>query len=239
MTTSFIQPDLLSPERSLPNWPFAPLTPQAYSLIMIDCPWHFKTRSKLGEAKSPQAYYRTMTIEEITALPVADLASDDCILWMWGTAPMIDVQISIMKRWGFKFSTSGVWVKFTKHGKLNFGTGYFLRNCHEIFLIGTRGDPEITARNIRSVIMAPAREYSRKPDEAYEAARRMMPYGRAADVFSRETRDGWETFGDEAGKFDQLNGAINGTDKGTSTGKPGGRRGRKPSGRGTLVDSQQ
>lgn len=205
---SFIEPDMfLAPNAK--NWPFGQLEPQAYSLIMIDCPWHFVTRSKAGEAKSPQAQYRTMSIEEIAALPVVDLAAEDCLLWAWGTAPMQDVQMEIIKGWGFQFSTSGVWVKTTKTGKINFGTGYSLRNSHEPFFIGTRGSPEIKSRSERSVIMAQVREHSRKPDVAYDIARRLVPYGRAADVFSRESRPNWESFGDESGKFDLILPQVN------------------------------
>lgn len=58
-------------------------------------------------------------------------------------------------------------------------------------------------KSVRSVIMAPLRENSRKPDEAYAAAEALMPRGRKADVFTRERRSGWESFGDEVGKFNQ------------------------------------
>ncbi len=201
---SFIEPDMFTPSRNV-AWPFGRLVPRAYSLIFIDPPWHFITRSKRGESKSPQAKYRTMTIDDIAALPVADLAADDCLLWMWATAPMVDRQMEILKGWGFDFSSSGVWVKTTVNGRLGFGTGYTFRNCHEIILLGTRGSPEIKSKSVRSVIMAQAREHSRKPDEAYAAARAMIPYGRAADVFSRERRPTWEGFGDEFGKFDTAN----------------------------------
>ena len=53
------------------------------------------------------------------------------------------------------------------------------------------------------MIMAQVRENSRKPDEAYAAAEALMPRGRRADVFTRERRPGWESFGDQVGKFNQ------------------------------------
>lgn|GEM_PF-3001188 len=183
-------------------WPFAPLSFGAYSLICIDPPWHFTTRSDKGQGKSPSAHYGTMTMEWIAALPVADLAADDCLLWLWCTSSNMPQAIQIMDAWGFTFSTSGVWVKTTRLGKLAFGTGFVLRNCHEPFLIGRRGAPKIAVKNVRSTLMAPVREHSRKPDLAYQEARRLIPYGRAADVFSREQRENWEAWGNEAGKFD-------------------------------------
>lgn len=182
-------------------WFFSPLERSAYSLIMIDCPWHFKTRSIKGWGKSAQRHYRTMGLPEIAALPVADLAAKDCVLWMWATAPMLEMQLGVMKGWGFEYKTSGCWVKTTKHGKISFGAGYLFRNSHEIVLIGTRGKPKTKSRSVRSVLLEGRREHSRKPDGAYAAARALVPNGRAADVFSREPRTGWECFGDEAEKF--------------------------------------
>lgn len=198
---SYIAPDLFDGAARIANWPWADLEPQAYDLIMIDPPWRFQLYSDKGEEKSAQAQYRCMTSADIAALPVADLAAPDCLLWCWATAPMLDQQIDIVARWGFEFKTSGVWVKTTVNDHIAFGTGYLLRNAHEPFLIATRGAPK-TSRNVRSVVMGQVREHSRKPDEAYRAAERLMPAARRADVFARERRPAWEAFGDEAGKFD-------------------------------------
>lgn len=182
-------------------WPFGSLGCGVYSLLMIDPPWHYVTRSEKGQGKSPSVHYGTMTMDSIAALPVAELAADDCLLWLWATGNNIHLALKVMDAWGFTFSTSGVWVKTTRTGKLAFGLGKVLRNCHEPFLIGRLGAPKIEVK-VRSTIMAQRREHSRKPDEAYVEARRMIPYGRAADIFSREARDGWECWGNEAGKFD-------------------------------------
>lgn len=185
------------------RWVFSPLERNAYSLIMADPPWRYLTRSEKGLGKSPDRHYATMKILDIAFLPVSDLAARDCVLWLWATAPMLDRQIEIMKGWGFKFVSSGTWVKRTRHGKLGFGGGYTFRNAHEVVLLGSIGHPKYVDRAVRSVIEGPLREHSRKPDEAYEAARRLIPYGRAADLFSRQSREGWENWGDQATKFNE------------------------------------
>jgi N6-adenosine-specific RNA methylase IME4 len=181
-------------------WPWPELEAHGYDLIMADFPWRFELYSELGEEKSAQAHYRTMTLDDIRAFPVAGLAKPDCLLWMWATAPMLDVQIDILKALGFEFKTSGVWVKTTVNDKIAFGTGYVLRNAHEPFLIGTRGNPD-TARNVRSVVMGRVREHSQKPEEAYRAAEQMMPGARRVELFSRTNRKGWDVWGDECGKL--------------------------------------
>ena len=183
------------------TWPFTDLRPFSYDLIMVDPPWCFETWSDAGKkVKAAEAHYETMGLPAIKALPVGHLAAADAVLWMWATHPMIDQQIDVVKAWGFRFVTSGVWVKRTSGGKLAFGTGYRLRSASEPFLIATNGNPA-TARTVRTVIEGPVREHSRKPDEAYSAAEALMPQARRADLFSREARAGWDAWGDEAGKF--------------------------------------
>jgi N6-adenosine-specific RNA methylase IME4 len=215
--TTAVQPCMFDgPTLRRGAWPFGALEPWSFDLIMADPPWRFELYSDKGEEKSPQAHYATMTLDELAALPVSDLARDDCLLWLWATAPMLPQQIALGERWGFRYVTSGTWVKRTVHDKVAFGTGYVLRNAHEPFLILKRGDPK-TARDVRSVIEARVREHSRKPDAAFRAAEKLMPWvlsegGQKRDVrrlelFSRESRKGWETWGNETGKFDTLDGA--------------------------------
>lgn len=196
MPVSYIAPGLFDGAAAPRAWPFGDLVPGAYDLIMADPPWHFELYSEAGEDKSAQAHYGTMTLDAIAALPVADLARPDCVLWLWATAPMLPDQIEIARAWGFQFKTSGVWVKTTRNAKIAFGTGYVLRNAHEPFLIATRGKPE-TTRSVRSVVMGLVREHSRKPDAAYQAAEALMPKARRCSLFERTRRKGWDGWGNE------------------------------------------
>lgn len=182
------------------NWPWGDLQPHTYNLIMADPPWTYRMYSEAGEHKSPQAKYSTMSLDQIKELPVLDLAATDCILWLWAVNPMLPQAIAVLAAWGFEFKTAGTWLKTTKNGKINFGTGYILRGSNEPFLIGTRGSPR-TAKNVRSGFTGLIREHSRKPEEAFAAAEKLMPKARRLELFSRTNRPGWDTFGDETGKF--------------------------------------
>lgn len=184
------------------SWPFGGMRPLSYGLVMVDPPWAFKVRSAKGEGKSPQAQYECMSLDDIKRLPVGQLAAPDCLLWLWATNPMLPQALEVMQAWGFRFTTAGTWVKTTTHNKLAFGTGYVLRSANEPFLIGTIGQPK-ASRSVRSVVLAKVREHSRKPDEAYAAAETLaINATRRADIFSRETRPGWDSWGIESGKFD-------------------------------------
>lgn len=176
-----------------------------YQLAMMDPPWRFRVRSAKGvTAKGAEGQYRVMDLSDIQSMPVRDIMAPDSWLWLWVTNPMLDQGIDTLKALGFKFTTAGHWSKRTKNGHLAFGTGYVLRCAGEPFLIGKMGDPKVAARNIRSVIEGPIRGHSRKPDEAFSAAARMVAEGaRKIEIFSREDRPGWDTWGDEAGLLNE------------------------------------
>ena len=184
-------------------WPFGALRPLSYDVIMADPPWTFALYSDRGKAKSPQGQYECMSTDAIAALPVGHLARGDAWLWLWATYPMLPQAFEVMAAWGFSYVTGGPWIKRGASGKLAMGTGYVLRSCSEIFLLGRFGNPQTFSRSIRNVIEAPQREHSRKPDEAYAMAESLFGEGRRLDLFSRESRPGWDAFGLESGKFDR------------------------------------
>jgi N6-adenosine-specific RNA methylase IME4 len=192
----------LFPALAEPEWRFSPLERGAYSFIMADPPWRFAAWSDRGLKKSAQRHYDCMSLGDIKTLPVALLAAPDCCLFLWGTWPMLPQAMETMAAWGFEFKSGGVWHKRTKHGKTAFGTGYRVRSSSEPFLLGFRGNPKNTKRS-RNVIEGLVREHSRKPDEAYRWAESYLPQARRADLFSREQRDGWESWGNQVDLFNQ------------------------------------
>lgn len=172
-----------------------------YQLIMADPPWTFTTRSQKGiTKKGAGGQYDIMSLDDIKNLPVRNLADTHCLLWLWITNPLLPAGIDVLKAWGFTFKTAGHWSKKTKHGKQAFGTGYILRCAGEPFLIGTIGQPK-TSRSVRSVIEGPIREHSRKPDESFDAAIKLMPDAKRIELFSRQPRPEWDTWGNQTELF--------------------------------------
>lgn len=172
-----------------------------FDLIMADPPWSYEMRSEKGYGRAPDAHYTTMPLDDIKRLPVEVLAAPNCLLWLWSVGPMLPQALEVIAAWGFTFKTAGSWAKVGDSGKQAFGTGYLLRNAGEPFLIATRGNPK-TTRKVRSVIIAPVREHSRKPDAAFQAAETLMPDARRLELFSRQTRPGWSVWGNEVAKFE-------------------------------------
>lgn len=197
---------------TISTWPFAPFAPFSFDLVMADPPWPWAAYSDKGLEKSPEAQYATMSMEAIAAFPVGDLLAPGGVLFLWCTWPLFAAQAALAARWGLEVKTGGVWAKRTPSGKLRWGTGYLLRSVCEPFLIATlkgsgfRGASE--PNRIETIfpdgfeLDGLAREHSRKPDEAYALLERVLPAARRLDLFSRQSRPGWSSWGNEAGKFD-------------------------------------
>lgn len=177
-------------------WTFAPLRVGAYDLIVADPPWPWAG----GKTKAGEAHYRTMPLDKIMALPVAALAAEDCALLIWATGPLLDRAILTAQAWGFDYKSHVVWRKITATGKSRMGCGFWARTMHETVVIATRGKPR--ALRLPSLIDGVAREHSRKPHEFYDLIRKRTPGAARCDLFSRETRTGFDGWGDEHGRFD-------------------------------------
>ncbi|MCP8895324.1 hypothetical protein KYK29_10300 [Shinella daejeonensis] len=183
------------------TWFFDPLIPLHYELMVIDIPWPFDLYSEAGAKKSASAQYDVMTAEQILALPIGQLASMNSLVYSYATAPLLPFAIQALQAWGFTYKSFMAWRKTTPAGKVRMGTGYRVRTTAEIILVGTLGNPR-QSYVPPTVFDGIAREHSRKPDEFYSICDRVMPHARRADIFARESRAGWHSFGNEATKFD-------------------------------------
>jgi N6-adenosine-specific RNA methylase IME4/ParB-like chromosome segregation protein Spo0J len=168
-----------------------------YPVILADPPWKFEVYdAESGLDSAADGHYPTMELGDICALPVADLATPVAVLFMWTTAPHLRQSFAVLDEWGFEYVTHLVWVK----GGAPPALGYWLRNQHEILIIGRRGNmptPRPADRH-SSVLHAPRREHSRKPDEAHELIERMYPELAKIELFARHGRAGWDCWGNEA-----------------------------------------
>jgi N6-adenosine-specific RNA methylase IME4 len=198
----------------------ADLPQKHFAAIFADPPWNFKARTALQtrnfeSARDVEKHYATMKIEQIMALPVADLAAKDCHLFLWTTGPCLRQAFDVLEAWKFKYSSMGfVWVKLkrshnpdqlrvlpTAAADLHTGLGLTTRKNAEFVLLGRRGSARRISKSTREIILSPVREHSRKPDEAYARVEQYCA-GPYLDLFARAARPGWTTWGDEADKFD-------------------------------------
>jgi N6-adenosine-specific RNA methylase IME4 len=168
--------------------------PKRYGVILADPPWPFRTYSRKGKGRSAEAHFPSMPVADIAALPVADWAERDSVLYLWSTVPHLSDALTVMAAWGFEYKSSFVWIKE------RCGTGYWARNRHEHLLIGARGSKVCPRYNgialLDSVIVGQQREHSRKPDRAVEIIECYHPVVAKLELFARETRPGWDAWGE-------------------------------------------
>jgi N6-adenosine-specific RNA methylase IME4 len=173
----------------------APLPQRRYPIILADPPWPWEAYDiDSGMERAAEVHYPTMRLETICTLPVADLCTPDAALFLWTTSPHLESAWSVLAAWGFSYVTSIVWVKDGPPG-----LGYWVRNQHELLLLAKRGEMRNPPERNRppSVIHAPRREHSRKPDEVYEIIERMYPELPRIELFARARRPGWDAWGNE------------------------------------------
>ena len=164
---------------------------EVYGVIYADPPWRFDTFSENGMDRSADNHYPTMTTDDLVELDVP--AADDCVLFMWATAPMMDQALWVMECWGFEYKSQIIWVKD------RIGTGYWARNKHEILLIGTKGNVPAPAMGTQppSVIELPVGKHSEKPYMFGDMIEALFPTTPKVELFCRTPRKGWSSYGNE------------------------------------------
>lgn len=180
-----------------------------YRCVVADPPWPQKGGGTLrgregfldcGGASMPMPY-RTMSVEQISALPVAELAHPDgAHLYLWTTNGFLERSYDVARAWGFKPSTLLTWAKAPMGGGLGGAYGISTEFC----LYARRGQlaPIARARGTWWNWKRPYDErgkpmHSAKPPEFYELVETVTP-GPRVELFARRDRPGWDVWGDQA-----------------------------------------
>lgn len=177
--------------------PVAALPSGKYSVILADPPWRYEFAETDNRAVENQ--YPTLTADEIACFedadgrPVADLAADDAVLYLWATSPKLREALAVIQGWGFEYVTSLVWVKD------RIGMGYWARERHELLLVARRGDIRVPPPELRpdSVIEAPRGRHSEKPEAVHLFIEAIWPDEPKVEVFARLARPGWSAVGNQ------------------------------------------
>jgi len=194
-----------------------------YSIILLDPPWKYNSRAnhKTRFRGGACGHYPLMTMAEIAALPLGQIAARDCAVLLWSTFPYLDDQIKLFGHWGFRYRTQFLtWVKLNPKGydlpkddpnytqgkqyvlysdglfhSVFFGVGYYSKSNPEVCLLGMRGQLPTISDAVSSVILAPRREHSRKPDEAYGRIEGVFGDVPRVELFARQGQQGWDAMG--------------------------------------------
>lgn len=174
-----------------------------YRVIYADPAWKFGNRNTGGSmTSSAEAHYTVTSVEDMAALPVANLADEHCLLVMWWVGSMPQEAIDLCLAWGFRLVNMNgfVWRKLTKTGIPFFGMGFTTRAGSESTLIGVRGKlgELIKDHSVRAVIEARVGRHSEKPHKFRQAIEKLCGDVQRIELFAREAFPGWDCWGDQA-----------------------------------------
>ena len=159
-----------------------------YSIIYADPPWKYDNS---GFDESAQSHYDTMTIEQLKALPVQDLKTNDTVLFLWITNPLLSEVFEIINMWEFTYKTNIAWIK-NKGPSI----GWFVNSRHELLLIATAKGNRHPAEKYNSWFEADVTKHSKKPEVVYNMIEQMYA-GPYIELFARTKRPGWDSWGNE------------------------------------------
>jgi N6-adenosine-specific RNA methylase IME4 len=167
--------------------------------VYADPPWSY------GDSKVPGGgvghQYSTMTLDDIAALPIGDLAHPDgCHLWLWTTWPMIREQAphKILDAWGFRWVGEIVWKKLSKTGGRFFGVGRWLRPSTEVLVLAVKGKmPLLSKKQLDTCFEQPVLGHSTKPEFFRKYIEELSPEKRI-ELFARRAVPGWFRWGLQA-----------------------------------------
>lgn len=173
-----------------------------YKTIYADPPWQFANRTgKVAPEHKRLNRYSTMKLEDIKALPVADVADEKSHLYLWIPNALLPEGLAVMTAWGFEYKTNIIWEKVRKDGFPDGrGVGFYFRNVTEILLFGIKGTGNRTLSAGRSqvnLIRTIKQEHSRKPNEFISLIESCSP-GPYLELFARGNRDNWDMWGNQA-----------------------------------------
>lgn len=187
---------------------FYPDLPEnSYSIIYADPPWDYggkmqfdkssKSSEKMDFSKnifisSANFKYPTVKLSVLKKIPVAEIADEDCLLFMWVTNPHLEQGIELGKAWGFDYRTVAfVWDKMVHN------PGQYTMSYCELCLVFKKGriPRPRGARNIKQLVRVPRREHSEKPVEVQKGIEEMFPTQKKIELFARKKSDGWDVWG--------------------------------------------
>ncbi|MET6758974.1 MT-A70 family methyltransferase [Pseudoalteromonas sp. NCIMB_1079] len=204
---------------------FEQLKGRKFNLIYADPAWQFGNKKTGGSMTSGAAhhYKSTMSVDELKAMPIDDIAADDCILVMWYVGSMPQEALDVVKAWGFTLKNMNgfVWNKLTVNNNPFFGMGFWTRAGSESAIIAVKGKPKVASRSVRAVgFYEPESldeilkhtifsgtfkigQHSEKPNEFREACVELAGDVPRIELFSRKRVKGWAVWGNEVGKLNK------------------------------------
>lgn len=169
-----------------------------YNIIYADPPWKYQNGSV--PQGGVDAQYPTMTLNDIKALPVQQIADETSVLFLWATFPQLPEALEVIKAWGFQYKTLGFsWLKLNKDGSPFFGIGYYAKSNQEVCLLGVKGKAHslVKSNSVSSFVSTLRTRHSEKPQVFRDKIVELFGDIPRVELFARQKTEGWDVWGNE------------------------------------------
>jgi N6-adenosine-specific RNA methylase IME4 len=162
-----------------------------FDIILADPPWQYEHCE--ANNREIENHYESASILSISSHFKEEWLKDNCVLFLWATAPKLKEALHIMTRWGFVYRSCAIW------DKEKIGLGYWWRIQHELLLVGVRGSPQATpeCERVSSIFREKRTTHSTKPECVYEWIEKAFPLQSKLEMYCRKPRKGWGSWGNE------------------------------------------
>lgn len=186
-----------------PAWPYKDAGKESSTLVKPDA-----SRFRMDGTESTQVNnwtYKPMSMLDIIALPVKDLAEDNAHLYLWTTNAFMVEAHQVAKAWGFEQKTIITWGKVHQddHLKPSMKTGYYYRGATEHCLFCVRGSQKTSGTWPTLFLWPRIGEHSVKPEAFIDLVEQASP-GPYVELFSRRHRMGWDVWGTDSANTAEL-----------------------------------
>ena len=162
-----------------------------YRVLYADPPWSYGN-TQPDYHPEQRDHYPVMSMDEICALPIESITTDNAVLFLWATSPILEDAFRVIRAWGFVYKAGFIWDK-VKHNM-----GHYNSVRHEFLLVCTRGACQPDTRKLfDSVVQEERTEHSRKPDVFRSMIETLYTHGPYIELFARQSIEGWTAYGNE------------------------------------------
>jgi N6-adenosine-specific RNA methylase IME4 len=165
-----------------------------YRTIYADPPWYEQGGGKIK--RGANRHYPLMKTPVIAALPIAEIADENCHLYLWATNNHLHDAMHVASGWGFRYVTLITWAKDRK------GLGQYFRGQTEHCIFAVKGRlpyrfrPDGKRAQGSTLITAPRTRHSEKPS-LMRSLVELVSHPPRVELFAREHHEGWDVFGNE------------------------------------------
>ncbi len=175
-----------------------------YNVIYADPPWSYDNK-KTGRNMEYGAEhnYSTMTMQDISLLPVNEITEDNALCFIWVTVPLLPEGLETLKSWGFTYKTMLTW------DKEKFGMGFWFRGQTEHLVMGVKGKVKPFRSHVRNILRLKLGEHSQKPQyfrdvitdlctRSFDEPKKLELFARSrAGFFPDYEYEGWDVYGNQ------------------------------------------